>query len=121
VTPLFDPTPRFDLPVSKGGDLLVDFVYKPQLVDGDGEPVLDGEGKPQFAVADYPAGATVRLVIEASPEVTADAAISGHLATALVDFTIVDTVRHKTPWRVVMTVDGIDQVLANGKVARHDS
>jgi hypothetical protein len=51
---LFPPPQVFALPLSRGGDLHVDFVYKPMVLDPAGDPVLVG-GQPSYQVADYPA------------------------------------------------------------------
>jgi hypothetical protein len=120
---LFSPPPIFDLPVSKGSDLAFTLIYKPMVVDEDGNPVLDGQGNRQFAVADYPDGAAVSLAIDttdpASP-VTADATIVGSEASFLVDWTVADTFKARWLWRAVLTVGEVDTVIVNGAVARFD-
>lgn len=124
MTTLFDPPRIFELPFSKGGDLHFSFRYMPLIVDGDGLPVLDADGKRQYAAANYPAGATVKLVIEtddpAAPIVVA-ASILGSMATVWADTVVADAVASRKLWRVVITyADGLDQVLCNGKTSRYD-
>jgi len=100
--------------------LVCDFIYKPLVVDENGDPVLDGAGKPQYVEADYPDGATVSLTIDAKTPVTSNATITGSKASVLVDHAQVDPV-FSGAWRLVLTTqDGVDQVLANGTVARRD-
>ena len=53
---IFPPPPKLDLPLSKGADLDVTFIYKP-LVDG-----VPTE-------ADWPVGSTVTAVIDAKGQV----------------------------------------------------
>lgn len=122
MTNLFDPPPIFTLPFSKGGDLHFGFIYKPLVVDVNGEPVLDNGGKKQFVVADYPAGATVALVIDHDPDpITVDADIVGPLATVHADYLIADTVDKGKLWRAVITYSsGLDQVMCNGTTLRAD-
>jgi len=117
---LFPPPPVFDLPLSKGGDLFVRFVYKTVVVDGDGEPVLV-DGQYQFEEADYPGGATVALTIDTDDPVRAVADISGSDAVVQVDYTELDAVKPGKLWRLVITyADGRDEVLVNGKIIRKD-
>lgn len=124
MTTLFDPPPIYDLPISKGSDLFFGFIYKPLVVDEDGDPVLDGGGNKQYVAADYPDGSSVKLVIEtddpAAP-ISVTATIDGSMATVLEDYLIADTVKNGKLWRAVITYsNGLDQVLANGVVARWD-
>jgi hypothetical protein len=119
---LFEPPPIFTLPLSKGGDLYFGFIYKPLVVDEDGAPVLTGGGQRQYAVADYPDGATVALIIDNDDTtITVDADIAGPQATVWEDKAVADTVKGGKLWRVVLTfADGFDQVICNGKTVRKD-
>lgn len=118
---LFNPPPAFTLPLSLGGDLHVDFIYKPMVVNSSGQPVLDSNGKPQYAVANYPAGASVKLVIEGEPDIVGNATISGSHAVVHLNYTVTDTVRRGTLWAAIITyADGLDKVICNGKVVRSD-
>lgn len=119
---LFDPPRIFELPVSKGGDLYFAFRYKPLVVDGDGEPILDGSGNRQYVVADYPAGSTVQVVIETdTTAITSDADIDGSLATIWEDTVVADAVERNKQWRAVITYDnGLDVVMCNGLTGRYD-
>lgn len=119
---LFDPPDRFTLPLSKGGDIHCVFEYRPQVLDSSGIPVLDENGKPTFAVAEYPQGCTVRLELDASDGpivVTAD--VAGSEATVLEDHLPVDQLAKPVLWRLVLTdANGVDDVLLNGVTARYD-
>lgn len=118
---LFDTSPVFDLPLTKDDDLSVQFVYKPVVVDENGDPILDANGKRQFAEADYPDGATVQLRIDTDPQTVFDATIVGSKATVFADHSETDAIKAKVPWRVVITyADGLDKVAARGKTVRDD-
>lgn len=119
---LFDPPQVFTLPLTKGRDLHCTFVYKPLVVDEDGEPVLDEDGNPQYVATDYPEGATVRLIIEAGDEdVTGTATVVGPRAIVHIDHLLVDPVLKGKLWRTVVTyADGLDNVMCNGQTARSD-
>lgn len=122
---LYEPPPTFELPLSKGGDVYFGIVYKPLVVDEAGEPVLDDEGKRQYAEADYPDGATVQVVIETNPpeapDLVIDADIAGSVATVWGDVIDTDTVKPGKLWRATITyADGLDKVLCNGKTSRFD-
>lgn len=118
---LFSPPPVFNLPLSLGGDLQVDFVHKPLVVDGSNQPVLDANGKRQYAVANYPAGASVKLVIESDPEIVVNATINGSHAVLHLDHTVADTIRRGTLWAAIIRYsNGVDKVMCNGKVVRSD-
>ena len=118
---LFPEPPAYELPLSTGNDLVVNFLYKPLLVDEDG-PVLDGNGKKQFVEADYPDGAVVKLIIEGGEENTEiTAEIVGSMATAFADHSLLDVIKSKKKWRSVVTyVSGIDKVMCNGLTKRYD-
>lgn len=119
---LFDPPDSFTLPLSKGGDIHCVFEYWPQVLDSSGSPVLDGDGKATFAVADYPQGCTVRLELDApdGPIVVA-ADVAGSEATVLEDHLPVDQLAKPVLWRLVLTdANGVDDVLLNGVTARYD-
>jgi hypothetical protein len=116
---LFNPPPSFALPLSKYGDLDVTFVYKPLVVDGSGNPILDGNGKYQYAVANYPNGATVSLNIDGLSPIVAT--ITGSQAAVFADHLVVDPVAKNAFWAAVITyANGKDQVMCNGQVTRED-
>jgi hypothetical protein len=115
---LFEPVAQFELPLTRKRDLLVDFLYKPLVVDVDGQPVLLN-GKRQYVLANYPAGADVKLEIDADPPVSATATITGHHAEVLIDHLVTDPIKKGVPWRARITyVDGVDDVLCEGLTAR---
>lgn len=104
-TPLFTPPPLFALPLTKGGDLHVDFIYKAQ-----------------YEIADYPDDAVVKLVIDTEPELTeVTATITGSRATIHLDYTAADLIKKGLLWRLILTTaDGIDTVIVNGVTTRAD-
>jgi hypothetical protein len=111
--------PRSTLTLVKGEDVDVVFVYKTLLVDGQGDPILDGNGAKQFVEADYPMGMTVSLAID--PSIVGQAAVTLSRARVVIDHTLVDKVRAGALWRLVLTdSDGIDRVPINGVIARSD-
>ena len=121
MTKLFDAPPIFELPVSKGDDLYFTFVYKPLVVDGNGDPILDGNGNKQYVIDDYPAGATVALTIDTDTPIVVDATISDSEATLWEQSEVADTITTGKLWRVIITFsDGRDKVLCNGTALRSD-
>lgn len=116
---LFDPPDSVTLPLIKGEDVDVEITYTVLLVDAGGLPVLDPSGQRQYVVTDFPAGATVQLIIE--PNITGDALITGSTARMQIDNTLVNGVRNGTLWRIVMTeVNDVDKVILHGKTRRFD-
>ncbi len=124
MTVLFQPPQVVELPLSKGNDLYFSLRYKPLVVDGDGAPVLDGNGQRQYVEADYPEGASVQLVIENDSEtapIVVQAVIHESLATVWLDKDIADTVKTRRLWRAsIAYANGLDQVMCNGRTARYD-
>lgn len=121
VKKLFKEPPAFQLPLSKGNDLLVTCVYKPLIVDESNAPILDVNGKKQFAVAPYPDGAEVTMAIDSMPEGVFVATIDGSEATIFGDHLLVDDTKNGTLWRIVLTYqNGVDKVMCNGYVVRAD-
>lgn len=108
-TPLFAPPPIYDLPLSKGGDLSVDFRNNP---NSDGTTFVD-----------YEAGVTVTLTIDTDPVIEADASIDGYHAYVKVESAVVDLVKARVAWRAVVstpTSPPTETVAANGKTQRFD-
>lgn len=109
-TPLFDPPPVYSLPISRGGDLIVDFKNKVP----DSSPAT---------YEDYPVGVTVVLVIDTDAPVTATAAISTHHAVVRIESEVADTIPKSKLWRCIYRVAGspvTDVIVANGQTERHD-
>lgn len=135
---LFDPPQKFGLPLTRKRDLLVDFIYRPLVVDVDGVPVLLN-GQRQYVIANYPAGAAVKLEIDAVvtdaaavAEATADplveitptqvivtAVITNHHAEAHADYLVANPIPKSAPWRARITyTTGIDDILCEGLTTR---
>lgn len=107
---LFTPPPVFELPLSKGGDLSVDFQNNPS---GDGTTFVD-----------YDAGVTVTLVIDTEPGLSTLAVVSGHHAAVKIESTVTDAIAARVPWRLVVsspTSPTTETVAANGKTKRFDA
>lgn len=103
---LFDPPPKYVLPLSKGGDLAVQFLNDP---DGDGNYV------------DYADGVTVTMRIDSDPQVVAVATITGHTATVKVESTVTDAIDGDVAWRLILstpTTPSTEVVAAYGKTKR---
>lgn len=106
---LFEPPPVFDLPLSKGGDLSVDFLNNPS---GD-----------QTTFVDYGPGVTVTLVIDTTPPTSAPAVVSTYHAAVKIESTVTDGIASRTGWRLIVsspTSPTTETVAANGKVKRFD-
>lgn len=118
---LWSPPPKFILPFSEGGDCSVNFVYKPLLVDDNGSPILDNQGKEQYPVTDYPVGATVTLTIDTTPPLVVAATITGSVASVVVPQPVADTVPRGAKWNLVLLCPGGQKlVMCNGTTARSD-
>lgn len=115
---LYDVPPKVILPLVKGEDVHVSFVYRLAQLDEDGELVLGVDNNPIYEETDFPEGAEVVLVID--PTITGEAVIDGAYASINIDHSRVDKVRAGTLWRLVMTVGEVDRVLVNGVTARSD-
>lgn len=119
---LFNSAPVFDLPLTKGDDLALRFVYCELTVDDDGDPILDSNGNAQFEIADYPEGTTVQVEIDTRPtQQVFEAVISGHDATIQVSADTMDLIPARLPWRMqIIFADGLTKVGAHGKTVRND-
>lgn len=107
---LFDPPPKYVLPLSKGGDLSVDFRNNPS---GDGATFVD-----------YDAGVTVTLYIETDAPISQAATVSTYHATVKIESTVADTIPTGKQWRLVVstpTTPTTETVAANGKTKRFDA
>lgn len=117
VQPLYGVPPKAILPLVKGEDVDVDFIYKPMVLNNDGTPHLIS-GAPHYAEDDFPEGAVLALIIE--PNIRGDAIIEGSHGKVNIDHTRIDRVRAGSLWRLVLTIEGIDRVLLNGSTTRSD-
>lgn len=109
-TPLFNPPPVYGLPLSKGGDLIVDFLNK---VPGS-DPV---------AYEDYPSGVAIVLKVDTDTPITATAVITTHHAVVRVESEVADIIPAGKLWRCIYRVTAspaTDIIVANGKTERHD-
>lgn len=103
---LFEIPPIFDLPLSKGKDLVVDFTQK---VDG--------------VLTAYAPGVTVTLVIDTDTPVTATAVITTHHAVCRIESAVADTIPKGKLWRVVVSYPDdptTEDVPMNGRTIRAD-
>lgn len=110
MTTLFKPPPVYGLPLSKGGDLIVDFRNK---VPGSDPP----------AYADYPDGVQIKLVIDTDTPIQATAVMSTSHAVVRVESEVADTIPGGKLWRCIYQQAGsptTDKVAANGRTERYD-
>lgn len=109
-TPLFNPPPIYGLPISKGGDLIVDFKNK-----------VPGSNPATYA--DYPDGVVVVLAIDTDTPITATAEISTYHAVVRVESEVADTIPKGRLWRCIYQAPGsptTDVIVVNGLTERHD-
>lgn len=119
---LYNSAAVYDLPLTKGDDLALRFVYCELHVDENGDPILDGKGRAQFEVKDYPEGAAVRLEIDTRPDqLVIDAVIDGHDAMIHAPAEVVDKVPGRIAYRVksILSPD-LAKVPTHGKTVRND-
>lgn len=105
---LFDPPPRYTLPLSKGGDLAVQFLNDPNNDN---------------TYVDYDAGVTVTLKVDTPSPLSVAASISGHTATVKVESTVTDLIEANVSWRLIIstpTSPSTEVVAAYGKTKRFD-
>lgn len=107
---LFAPPPVYGLPLSKGGDLIVDFRNK-----------VPGSSPAEYE--DYPDGVVLLIQIDTDTPVVAEAAVSTSHAQIRVESTVVDTIPAGRLWRCIYQIAGdptTEIIVANGKTERHD-
>lgn len=95
------------LPISKGGDLVVDFI---QAING--------------VITNYAPGVTVTLQIDTDTPIVASASITTFNAVCRVEYPVADLIAADTPWRVVVsypTVPTTEVVGMNGVTERADT
>jgi hypothetical protein len=101
------PPERKTLILTKGKDLVLDFIHKPG-----------------GAITDYPGGASVTLLIETDPETTVTGTVSGSSAVCRIESTEADAIPAGKPWRVIVsyaTDPTTEDVPVVGKTKRVDS
>lgn len=106
---LFNPPGVFALPLSTGGDLVVDFQNNPS---GD-----------QTTFVDWDAGVTVTLAIDSATPISQAATISTYHAVVKIESTVTDLIPKNTYWRLIVsnpTSPTTEIIACNGKVARFD-
>lgn len=106
---IIEAPPTYELPLSKGGDLVINF----QQVDPD-----DAE-----AFLEYGDGVSVTLTIDTAPPTVASAEVDGYDAVVRVESEVADLIKKGTNWRVVVSTPGspsTEIVAANGTVVRFD-
>lgn len=94
------------LPISKGGDIVIDFI-----------------GSVGGVITNYPAGVIVSLQIDTATPIVALAAISAFHAVCRVEFPVSDPIQEGIPWRCVVSYPGsptTEIVAVNGVTARAD-
>lgn len=106
---LFDPPPKYVLPLAKGQDLSVDFRNNPS-----GDTTM---------FVDYDDGVTVTLTIDTDPPTVAPAMIDGYHAYVKIESTVTDSIITGIGWRLIVstpTDPSTETVAANGKTKRFD-
>lgn len=106
LTNLFSPPSKFALPLSKGSDLNVEFLYE--------DP--DNEG----SFLNWPVGVQVWLYIDSTPQIASQATIIAHRAIIAVQSELTDPVKRGVLWRLVVRNGTVDNVACNGTVIRSD-
>lgn len=104
---LFDPPPKYDLPLSQGQDLSVDFRNNPS---GDGTTFVD-----------YEPGVTAQLVIKTDPPIVADADIDGYHAYVKIESTVTDDIpggQDAPKWRYTVTTATVPPTNTNGAIGK---
>lgn len=102
----FDVPPIQMLPVSKGGDIIIDFMQK-----------IDNQ------YTEYGPGVIVQLQIDIPETVSATATISTYHAVCKIESTVADTIPNGSLWRCIVsypTFPTTEVVGMNGRVKRFD-
>jgi hypothetical protein len=106
---LFAPPPKYTLPLTKSGDLVVDFLNDPNQNE---------------TYVDYDAGVTVTLVIDTETPIEAEATITDHHAVVKIESDVADEIPSNTVWRLIYsspTTPTTETVAAYGKTKRFDA
>lgn len=108
MTYLFPPPLVRTLPVSLGGDIIVDFKNR-----------VPGSDPVEYV--NYPNDLTIDLVVgEGSSKIIAPAVISTFHAVCRIESTVADTLKDGTPWACIVHVVDDDTVAINGPLERND-
>lgn len=109
MTNLFDPPPIYNLPLSYGNDVRLDF-----------QNVLPGSSPASYQ--NYAAGTTAQLVIGKPGAIlaTANAVISTYHAVVRLESSVADGIKAGSLWRFIVSNSGDDVVACNGKTVRFD-
>jgi hypothetical protein len=109
MTNLFDPPPKYVMPLSLGGDMVVDFRNNP---NGDGDTFVA-----------YEAGVTLTLYVATDTPLEVDADITNEHAVCRIESDVADLIPTDTKWRLILATDGTpttETVVAYGTVKRFD-
>lgn len=110
MTNLFAPPSIFDLPLSLGKDLIVDF--QRQVTSGT---------PPVGTLTNYDDGTVVSLIIDTDPQIVGVATITDYHAVIKILSATTDLIIKRTIWRCLVTLpDGSDLVPCNGLTIRWD-
>lgn len=107
---LFDPPQKYNLPLVKGQDLIVDFKNR-----------VPGSDPAEYV--EYDEGVVVTLIIDTSPPTEAVGVVDGIHAVCRVESTVADDIRAGLLWRCRITLPDdptTDLVAINGRTTRSD-
>jgi hypothetical protein len=106
---LFDPPPKYAMPLSAGGDMVVDFRNNPT---GDGTTFVA-----------YEAGVTLTLYVDTDTPTEVDADITDEHAVVRIESDVADLIPTGTKWRLILATDDTpttETVVAYGTMKRFD-
>lgn len=106
---LFDPPPKYFLPLVEGQDLAVEFMNDPN----------DNE-----SYVNYGPGVTLTLEIDDEPQIVVPAIIVNASAFIKIESTVADGIPGNLPWRLILsspTSPTTETVAAHGKTKRFDA
>lgn len=106
---LFEPPPKYFLPLVEGQDLAVEFMNDPN----------DDE-----SYVNYDPGVTLTLEIDDTPQLVVPAIIQNASAFVKIESAVSDTIASGLPWRLILstpTSPTTETVAAHGKTKRFDA